>query len=75
MERLSLVRSAGYALIDQEVEIGLRSIAVPLLSARGDVVAALNIGVAALQDGPEVVKDHYLHALLKVQSGLRRILP
>ncbi|MGG2474615.1 IclR family transcriptional regulator, partial [Rhizobium sp. BR5] len=37
----------GYALIDQEVEIGLRSIAVPLKSVRGQTVAALNVGLAA----------------------------
>ncbi|MFC5737294.1 IclR family transcriptional regulator domain-containing protein [Sinirhodobacter huangdaonensis] len=69
------VRTQGYALIDQEVELGLRSLAVPLISARGRVVAALNTGVAAVQAEPDALAALYLPALLKVQDGLRRILP
>ena len=75
MARLAVARTEGHALIDQEVELGLRSIAVPLLSARGRVVAALNTGVAAVQGSAEDLVRLYLPALLKVQAGLRRILP
>jgi IclR family transcriptional regulator, pca regulon regulatory protein len=39
------VRKIGYALADQEVEIGFRSIAIPLKRRDGRVVAALNVGV------------------------------
>lgn len=74
MARLVQVRAEGYALIDQEVELGLRSIAVPLISARGRVVAALNTGVAAVQGSAEALVELYLPALLKVQAGMRRIL-
>jgi len=74
MARLTQVRGDGYALIDQEVEIGLRSIAVPLISARGRVVAALNTGVAAVQGSADELVALYLPALLKVQAGLRRVL-
>ncbi len=74
MGRLAQVRTEGYALIDQEVEIGLRSVAVPLISARGQVVGALNTGVAAVQGSAEDLVALYLPALLKVQAGLRRVL-
>lgn len=74
MARIAAVRAQGYALIDQEVEMGLRSIAVPLISSRGQVVAALNAGVAALQSEPEALVRDYLPSLLRVQAGLRRIL-
>lgn len=74
MARLAQVRREGYALIDQEVEPGLRSIAVPLYSARGRVVAALNTGVAAVQGSAADLVTLYLPALLKVQAGLRRVL-
>lgn len=43
LEALEKVRDSGYALVDQELEIGLRSIAVPVRDASG-VVAALNVG-------------------------------
>lgn len=46
-EELKKVRAQGYAINDQELEIGLRSIAVPLLAADGSVSAALNVGVQA----------------------------
>lgn len=74
MERLELVRELGYAVVDQEVEIGLRSIAVPILNVRGAVVAALNTGMAAThRDADEMVKA-YLPALLKVQAGIARVV-
>jgi IclR family pca regulon transcriptional regulator len=38
------VRRQGYALIDQEVEEGLRAIAVPIRSASGKVVAGVSVG-------------------------------
>jgi IclR family transcriptional regulator, pca regulon regulatory protein len=41
------VRADGYALVDGELEIGLRSIAVPVTSRSGRVVAAMNSGVNA----------------------------
>jgi IclR family transcriptional regulator, pca regulon regulatory protein len=39
------VREDGYALADQEAEIGFRSIAVPLRRLDGRTIAALNVGV------------------------------
>lgn len=41
------VRVDGYALVDGELEIGLRSIAVPVTARSGRVVAAMNSGVHA----------------------------
>lgn len=64
----------GYALIDQEVEIGLRSIAVPLKSVRGQTVAALNVGLAASVASMDDLMERYLPALLSVQRELARML-
>jgi len=41
------VRTAGYAIVDQELEIGLRSMAVSIQSPSGQIVAALNVGAHA----------------------------
>jgi IclR family pca regulon transcriptional regulator len=71
---LDLVRRQGYALIDQEVELGLRSIAVPVLNARGAAVAALNVGVPPTQDPASDLVVLYLPALQKVQAELRATL-
>jgi IclR family pca regulon transcriptional regulator len=47
--RLALrnVRRNGYALVDQEYEVGLRSLAVPVYSPTGRVVATLNLSGSA----------------------------
>lgn len=74
MAILAEVRSQGYAVIDQEVELGLRSIAVPVLNARGRVIAALNIGLPASQAEPSELAERYLAPMLKVQSELRAML-
>ena len=44
---LDAVRRQGYAATDQELEEGLRSLAVPLHSSSGAVTAALNVSVHA----------------------------
>lgn len=44
---LRKVAQQGYALIDQELELGLRSVAVPVFNQRGEVKASLNTGASA----------------------------
>jgi IclR family transcriptional regulator, pca regulon regulatory protein len=41
------VRTDGYALVDEELELGLRSIAVPISTSQGGVIAAMNVGAHA----------------------------
>lgn len=74
MEELVSTRQRGYALIDQEVELGLRSIAVPVHNIRGQTVAALNVGLSASAASMEDLVERYLPALLSVQSELARML-
>ncbi|MEU1853437.1 IclR family transcriptional regulator C-terminal domain-containing protein [Streptomyces sp. NPDC019990] len=52
-EALSSVRSSGYALVDEELEEGLRSIAVPIRDRSGRVVAALNTAMHASRRTPD----------------------
>ncbi|MBD9374162.1 IclR family transcriptional regulator [Rhizobium sp. ARZ01] len=74
MTELARARAQGYAIIDQELEIGLRSIAVPLENARGRVVAALNIGAPAGAVPVEDMTTLLLPAMREVQSALRPLL-
>ena len=47
--RLALknIQRTGFSLVDQELEVGLRSLAVPIKSATGKVIAAMNVGAQA----------------------------
>jgi IclR family pca regulon transcriptional regulator len=47
LQILEGIRRNGYAIVDQELEIGLRSIAVPVKDTSGRVVAAMNVGTQA----------------------------
>lgn len=71
MARLAEVRRDSYAIISQEVELGVRSIAVPVLNMHGQTIGALNIGLGL---GSDNLADAYLPALVDVQRGLARVL-
>lgn len=69
------VRANGFALLDQELEAGLRSIAVPLRDRRSHVVAAINVGTHASQVSLEEMQARFLPALTRCADGLRELLP
>jgi len=71
---LTKIRAQGYAVIDQEVEIGLRSIAVPIRNVHRQTVAALNIGVSAFHQSIEALQSDYLDDLLAIQVSLAPLL-
>ncbi|TCN29463.1 IclR family transcriptional regulator [Sinorhizobium americanum] len=74
MAELRKVREQGYAVIDQELELGLCSIAVPLMNARGQVVAALNIGAPAALVAAAELAERYLPLLKETQAALRPLV-
>lgn len=63
------VAEEGYAIVDQELEMGLRSIAVPVIGA-GGVIAAVNIGTQATRVSLADLRSRYLPALRKVAREL-----
>jgi IclR family pca regulon transcriptional regulator len=69
------VRSAGFALLDQELEVGLRSIAVPVVDRRGNVAAAINVGTHSSRSSIEEMKARFLPALQRCAEGLQQLLP
>jgi IclR family pca regulon transcriptional regulator len=77
-ERLLLeiarARAQGYALVDQELELGLRTVAVPLRNFRGDVVAAMNVSVHAGRLPIEQMVERCLPAMIKTQVELGALL-
>src|SRR5262249_4266238 len=62
-------RSQGYATVDQELELGLRTISVPLKSYRGEVLAAMNISVHAARVTMDQLVSDCLPALLQAQAS------
>lgn len=71
---LEAVRSDGCAIINEELELGLRSIAAPLFQANGTVRVALNISTQAARVAAADMKPRFLPPLLEATEILRRIL-
>jgi IclR family pca regulon transcriptional regulator len=61
---LATVRQQGWALVDQELEIGLRSIAAPL-RVDGRTIAAVNLSAAAPRVPLEPLRGEFLPELLR----------
>ncbi|MEH1128781.1 IclR family transcriptional regulator domain-containing protein [Micromonospora sp. CPCC 206061] len=61
---LRRVRAQGYAIVDQELEEGLRSVAAPIRDRTGTVVAAANISVHASRNSVESIRRDLLPSLL-----------
>jgi IclR family pca regulon transcriptional regulator len=64
------VREAGWCLVDQELEEGLRSIAVPLSNRSGRVVAALNISAHASRVSLDRMVSELLPELKRAQHEI-----
>jgi IclR family pca regulon transcriptional regulator len=67
---LGRVRSDGYCIVDQELEIGLRSIAVPVRKDDGTVAAAVNISTHVGRYRSEAVVDQLLPRLIKTARAI-----
>ena len=74
-EILAEVRSSGYALVEEELEIGLRSIAVPVRGASGNVLAALNVSAQATRISSRKMKEEFLPVLQHGAQELSILLP
>jgi IclR family pca regulon transcriptional regulator len=62
-KEVAKVREQGFALVDQELEIGLCSIAVPIKNLGCRTVAALNTSAAVLRVTPDEFVDRILPSL------------
>jgi IclR family pca regulon transcriptional regulator len=61
---LATVRSQGWAAVDQELEAGVRSIAVPIQDSSGKVVAAINASAHAARVPMRTLEKEFLPRLL-----------
>ena len=74
LEMLEQVRRNGYAIVDQELELGLRSMAVPIQSLSGRVVAAVNVGAHAQRVSAQEMQTKFLPHLQAAAQELGMLL-
>jgi IclR family transcriptional regulator, pca regulon regulatory protein len=69
-EELVRVRARGWALADEELAPGVRSVAVPVRDAAGAVRAAMNVTVHAAETTTEKLLDEHLPRLLRTAGDV-----
>ncbi|MFD8001555.1 IclR family transcriptional regulator domain-containing protein [Streptomyces mirabilis] len=67
---LDRVREEGYALVDEELEVGLRSVAVPVRERGGRVVAAVNV---AMHSSRRTAEECVAEVLPELRATVGRI--
>lgn len=69
-ENIAEIRRQGWVIVDQELETGLRSLAVPLHDSAGQVLAALNVGTHVSRVSRKELETRFLPVLLQASEEL-----
>jgi len=64
------VRARGWSLTDEQLALGIRSVAAPLRDGEGRVIAAMNVTVHAAETPVQVLTGEYLPMLLQTASAI-----
>lgn len=73
-DELARVRQQGYALVSQELELGLLSIAVPIHGVNGRVVAGLNVSMPYADGSRQIAIRQFLPVLRKTQAAIEQAI-
>lgn len=71
---IATVRQQGWAMVDQELEMGLRSVAVPIVDCSGNAIAALNIGTQASRWTLQKLSHEVLPLLKQTAKAISELL-
>lgn len=71
---LEEVRDQGWSFVDQEMEKGLMSIAVPLRNSAGGLVGSINVGVPTVRMSPEEMVQFILPKLQATVGNISEAL-
>lgn len=73
-ERLAEVRTQGWALVDQELEVGVRSVAAPIRDADDRAVAAVNVSTHTSRTSRAQLRRDVVPALLDTAAAITTAL-
>jgi IclR family pca regulon transcriptional regulator len=74
ISRLDLVRQQGYAIVDQELEHGLRSVAAPVKDSNRRVIAALALSAMTATTDEHTFREHHATIIVDAAQQISRDL-
>lgn len=74
MARIEEVRENGWAMVNQELELGVRSLAAPVTNSTGQWVAAVNLSTHVSRTDEAELLESFLPQLLSTAADLSRAL-
>jgi IclR family transcriptional regulator, pca regulon regulatory protein len=73
-DQIARVRRQGWAVVDQELEDGLRSVAAPIRNPQREVIAAVNVSTHASRTTLDAIRKTMLAPLLETSAAIERDL-
>ncbi len=74
-DRIKSDHEQGFSIVDEELERGLRSVAVPVVDRAGDVVAGLNVSTNSTRITRNHMRDHFLPRLREASEQISSFIP
>lgn len=74
LERIHADHTQGYSIVDEELEQGLRSLAVPIVTRGGENVGAINLSAHASRASRNDLRDKFLPRLNAIAQEISRSL-
>jgi IclR family pca regulon transcriptional regulator len=71
---LARIRAQGWALSEQQLELGTRGVAVPLMDRKGTLVGALNVTMAMGHESSEDATKRVLPVLQETARAMRNLI-
>lgn len=75
LSELQKIKSQGFAFVDQELELGLRSLALPIRDRQGQIIAAINVSTAAsgsTESSIQALLPQLTKCALAIESSIQR---
>jgi IclR family pca regulon transcriptional regulator len=74
VERIRSDHAQGYSIVDEELEQGLRALAVPIVTRSGENVGAINLSAHASRASRNDLRDKFLPRLNAIAREISRSL-
>lgn len=69
-DRVGADQEQGFSIVDEELERGLRALAVPIFDRSGQVIAAINLSTHSSRTTRNEMRDRYLSELRQIAGQL-----